>query len=71
MREMDLNTRVDVIVEGLVLRSQQSMKYRSRVKIRATVLENILRRSFMPGLMIVGIIVCEKWTYARVDLGST
>ena len=28
----------------------------------ATSPETILRRNFMPSLMILGIIVCEKWT---------
>ena len=40
-----------------ILRSQQSVKCKSRVDIAAKSLETILRKNFMPCLMIVGITV--------------
>lgn len=40
-----------------ILPSQKSVTYRSRVKINATVLETILGRNILPGLMSVGVIL--------------
>ena len=52
---MNLEARVCII-----LQSHLSMTYRSKVKVNAAVLENILKRNFMPTLMMVGIKVCKN-----------
>lgn len=41
----------------IILLSQKSVTYRSRVKINATVHETILGRNILPGLMSVGVIL--------------
>ena len=55
LKKMDLNVKVNAMSKANI--TQNPVKCRSRVEICATSTEIFLRRNFMLGFMMVGIIL--------------